>query len=57
LSLRTMPTYDHMKRRISSQLSVTTIASFESVASWVCHGVTCSGRMRGWSRTASMRAA
>ena len=53
LSVRTMPTYDHMKRRISSQFSATTIASFESVASPDDHVATCAGRTRGRSFTAA----
>src|SRR5262245_32705450 len=48
-----MPRYDHMNRRISSQFSVTTIASLESVASPDDHGATTLGRWRGSSRTAA----
>src|ERR1051325_10226097 len=48
-----MPRYDHMNRRISSQLSVTTIASLESVASPDDHGATTDGRIRGASLTAA----
>src|SRR4051794_15696557 len=48
-----MPRYDHMNRRISSQLSVTTIASLESVALPDDHGATTDGRCRGAPRTAA----
>src|SRR5215475_14511763 len=48
-----MPRYDHMNRRISSQLRVTTIASLESVALPDDHGATTDGRSRGASRTAA----
>src|SRR3569832_671965 len=50
---RTKPTYDHMKRRISSQFSATTIASFESVAVPLDHGASCDGWRRTSPRTAS----
>ena len=53
LSDLTIPRYDHMNRRISSQLSATTIASFESVASPDDHGATTAGRWRGASCTAA----
>jgi len=45
-----------MKRRISSQLSDTTIAAFESVAPPYDQGATCDGRIRGCSRTAAAAA-
>ena len=50
LSERTIPTYDHLKRRISSQFRATTLASLESVASPDCHAMTVVGRAeaQGW---------
>jgi hypothetical protein len=50
-----MPRYDHMNRRISSQLSVTTIASLESVALPDDHGATTAGRRRGAAAPRSRR--